>query len=110
MEQIQRRTPERRRGGATVMKSPKLNSPPAMLKPAESGNVQVISGACVQTFALAGKQVQHARAALSAIQPVDPRAPALVNGRSVEPAHRLTAGDTLEFVHQAGEKGCLAWT
>ncbi len=68
-------------------------------------NVQVISGASVQTFTLAGLQVSQARGLVETILRIDPRSPVLVNGRPVRPDYRLASGDTLEFVHQAGEKG-----
>jgi hypothetical protein len=77
-------------------------SPP---DPTQALDVQVISGASVQTFRLAGLQVAHARAVLSTILQIDPRAHVLVNGRPVRSTYRLVGGDVLELVHQAGEKG-----
>lgn len=74
--------------------------------PPETG-VQVISGASVQTFPLGGLQVSHARTVLGTILRIDSQSPVLVNGRPVRPTHRLAGGDTLEFVHHAGEKGSL---
>jgi hypothetical protein len=67
--------------------------------------VQVISGATVQTLGLAGLRISQAREVLRSILQIDPRTPVLVNGREVPEAERLQAGDTLEFVHLAGEKG-----
>lgn len=82
------------------------SSPPEMpVDPAQAEDVQVISGASLQTFRLAGLQVAHARTVLGTILQIDPRAPVLVNGRPVRPTYRLAGGDTLEFVHHAGEKG-----
>jgi hypothetical protein len=67
--------------------------------------VQVISGATVQTLGLAGLRISQAREVLRSILQVDPRTPVLVNGHEVQEGERLQAGDTLEFVHLAGEKG-----
>ena len=67
--------------------------------------VQVISGAIVQTLGLAGLRISQAREVLRSILQIDPRTPVLVNGREVPEAERLQSGDTLEFVHLAGEKG-----
>jgi hypothetical protein len=68
-------------------------------------NVQVIFGANVQMYPLAGLPVTHARDVLGAILPVGAHDPVLVNGRPVRLDHRLVRGDVLEFVHHAGEKG-----
>ncbi|MBI4168887.1 MAG: hypothetical protein HY510_03005 [Acidobacteria bacterium] len=73
--------------------------------PGATGDVQVISGAGVQSFPLAGLQISHARTLLAPILQLDPRAVVLVNGERVRASHRLTASDTVEFVHHAGEKG-----
>lgn len=67
--------------------------------------VQVISGASVQSLGLAGLRVSQAREVLRSILQSDPHAPVLVNGREVPEGQRLQSGDTLEFVHLAGEKG-----
>jgi hypothetical protein len=75
------------------------------VEPAQGASVQVISGASVHTLALAGLQVSQARGLVETILRIDPRAPVLVNGQPVRPDYRLASGDTLEFVHQAGEKG-----
>lgn len=70
-----------------------------------SSSVQVISGASVQSLDLAGLPITQAREVLRAILRIEPNAPVLVNGRQVGADYRLNAGDTLEFVHHAGEKG-----
>jgi len=75
------------------------------VEPVQEANVQVISGASVQTLALAGLQVSQARELVETILHVDPHSRVLVNGHPVRPNHRLTSGDALEFVHHAGEKG-----
>jgi hypothetical protein len=73
--------------------------------PAAPKDVQVISGASVQSLPLAGTQVGQVRELLGAILHIAPQALALVNGRPVRTDHQLASGDTLEFVHHAGEKG-----
>jgi hypothetical protein len=70
-----------------------------------AGDVRVIYGASAQMLPLSGMQVSEARALLESILQVDPKAPALVNGKAVKPNHRIVPGDALEFVHHAGEKG-----
>ncbi len=72
--------------------------------PAPRG-VQVIWGASMQTLELAGMRVEDARRLLQSLLHVDPEAPALINGEPARPAQRIQAGDTIEFVVHAGEKG-----
>ena len=55
--------------------------------------------------AVAGKAVGEVRQALKEPLNIDPRALALVNGRDVAASQVLQAGDQLEFVRLAGEKG-----
>ena len=71
----------------------------------ENRNVQVTYGAGVQTLPLAGLRVSDARHIARDILNVDPQAAVLVNGGEVNPTHRINAGDQIEFVHAAGEKG-----
>ena len=78
--------------------------------PQQRAQVQVISGAHLQSFPLAGLCVSHARALLDPLLALAPRAPTLVNGRPASDDDLLQTGDTLEFVHQAGEKGSSGWT
>ena len=73
--------------------------------PADQGQITVISGANLQTFPLAGMAVGHARLLLGQLMVIHPDAPTLVNGQTVDAEHELQSGDTLEFVHHAGEKG-----
>jgi hypothetical protein len=73
--------------------------------PAASGGVQVIWGASVQILELGGMQVQHARQLLQTLMSVDPAAPVLINGAPARGNERINAGDTVEFVIHAGEKG-----
>jgi len=72
--------------------------------------ITVISGAHLQSFPLAGMAVAHARVLIEQLMSLHPDAPTLVNGRPVEGGYELQAGDTLEFVHHAGEKGHGSWT
>jgi hypothetical protein len=73
------------------------------------GGITVISGANLQTFPLAGMTIGHARSLLEPLVAIHPDAPILVNGRQVESDYALQTGDTLEFVHHAGEKGQERW-
>ncbi len=75
----------------------------------DQAQVTIISGANLQTFPLAGMTVGHARVLLEPLMVIHPHAPMLVNGRAVNVAHELQSGDTLEFVHHAGEKGGTRW-
>ena len=68
-------------------------------------SVHVISGASAQTLPLAGLQVSEARNLVGTMFNIDPDAPVLVNGELIAADYRLADGDTLEFVHHAGEKG-----
>jgi hypothetical protein len=65
----------------------------------------VIAGAHLQSLPLVNQTVHTARQLLQASMNIGPQAMALVNGRPVTPEAVLRQGDTLEFVHQAGEKG-----
>jgi hypothetical protein len=71
--------------------------------------VQVIYGASVQALPLVGLRVSDARPLVETILRVDPRSPAVVNGRQVTPEYVIVLGDVLEFVHHAGEKGRVIW-
>jgi hypothetical protein len=66
---------------------------------------QVIYGASVQTLALVGRTIAQARPLVETILGVDRRSPALVNGRRVRDSYVIAEGDTVEYVHLAGEKG-----
>ena len=71
--------------------------------------VQVIYGASVQALPLIGLRVSDARPIVQTILQVDPRSPAVVNGRRVQADYVIARGDVLEFVHHAGEKGRTPW-
>ena len=77
----------------------------APVEPEQVASVQVISGASVQALPLAGLQVAQARELVGTMLNIDPGSPVLVNGEPVSSDYRLADGDTLEFVHHAGEKG-----
>jgi hypothetical protein len=70
-----------------------------------SGQVRVSYGVHSLEAAIAGKSVGEVRQALRAALNIDPRALALVNDRDVAASYTLKAGDQLEFVRLAGEKG-----
>lgn len=72
---------------------------------ASAGQVKISYGVHNLEAAIAGKSVSEVRQALKEPLNIDPRALALVNGRDVVAAHILQAGDQLEFVRLAGEKG-----
>ena len=71
----------------------------------EHGEVEVIYGASAQNFAVGGQTLAEARDVIASILRIPPDSPALVNGEPVPVSYRLNRGDTLEFVHHAGEKG-----
>lgn len=114
MERLRRLPRERHTnlGGpaAPTEVEPSPRPEPVATDPAQAASVEVISGASVHTFPLAGLQVAHARTVLAPILRLDPRAAVLVNGEPIRPSRRLEAGDRLEFVHHAGEKGSHGWT
>ena len=72
-----------------------------------SGQVKVSYGVHHLDAAIAGKSVGEVRQALREPLNIDPRALALVNGRDVAESYVLKAGDQLEFVRLAGEKGTV---
>ena len=72
---------------------------------ASSGQVKISYGVHNLQVAIAGKSVSEVRQALKEPLNIDPRALALVNGRDVAASYILKAGDQLEFVRLAGEKG-----
>jgi hypothetical protein len=67
--------------------------------------VTVIAGAHLQSLPLANQTVGNARHLLQTALNIGPQAQALVNGHPVTAATVLQQGDTLEFVHEVGEKG-----
>jgi hypothetical protein len=82
-------------------------APVAVAEPPEvvAPGIDVIYGASVQRMPLSGQTIAQVRPLMEAIYRVDPQSPVLVNGRPVHADYLLTAGDVLEFVHHAGEKG-----
>jgi hypothetical protein len=71
--------------------------------------VRLIAGADVQDLPLAGRLVGEARTVARNMFAVAAAAVAIVDGERVEDDHVLAAGQTLEFVKYAGQKGA-AWT
>ena len=71
----------------------------------DSGNVQIIWGATMDEFEVAGLTVAEAREQLAGPFHIPPGVAVNLNGEQVGGDARLRAGDTLEFVRSAGEKG-----
>jgi hypothetical protein len=108
MEQVKRQHIARPRTDQQPHTGLRLPAPEASKTtetPAPPKDVQVISGASVQSLPLAGTQVGQVRELLGANLHIDSQALALVNGRRIRSDYQLAGGDTLEFVHHAGEKG-----
>lgn len=90
-----------RRGGSVALADEAVHTPAADFE----DSVQVIYGAGVQALPLVGLRISDARPLLETILRVDPRSPAVINGRQVRADHVIARGEVLEFVHHAGEKG-----
>ncbi len=75
------------------------------LREEETGKVKVVYGVHALEASLADRTVQSVREALDQPLNISPQAVTLVNGQEVEGAHVLSAGELLEFVRYAGEKG-----
>jgi hypothetical protein len=71
----------------------------------EIGKVRVIYGVHSLEAGVAGRTVGSVREALAQPMNISPRAVALVNGQEVDANRILSAGESLEFVRYAGEKG-----
>jgi hypothetical protein len=71
------------------------------------GQVRVLYGIHALSVGVAGKTVGEVREALGQAFNISPRAIALVDGQEVSESHILLPGQHLEFVRQAGEKGCM---
>jgi hypothetical protein len=84
-----------------------VTSPRSVTTPREeeAGKVKVVYGVHTIAASLAGRTVQGVREALAQPLNISPQAVALVNGQEVEAGHVLNAGELLEFVRYAGEKG-----
>jgi hypothetical protein len=104
-----RRTTEDRRT-SDVMEFGTSDEQPSFVGAAPGdANVQVISGASMTSLPLGGLRIAQARDLVGTILNIDGDAAVLVNGEPARSTHRLGVGDTLEFVHHAGEKGAEAW-
>lgn len=77
---------------------------------AVDGQITIVSGAHIQQVPLAGMSIAQARVLIEQLMSIQQGAPPLVNGQPVEHTYTLHSGDTLEFVHHAGEKGWHPWT
>ena len=91
----------------TQEKLTQVTSPRSVTGPREeeAGKVKVVYGVHTLAASLAGRTVQGVREALAQPLNISPQAVALVNGQEVEAGHVLNAGELLEFVRYAGEKG-----
>jgi hypothetical protein len=71
----------------------------------EDGAVEIIWGANMDSVDVAGMTVAEVRAHLAGAYNIAPEATVHVNGVEAGEDTRLRAGDCLEFVRAAGEKG-----
>ncbi len=71
-----------------------------------STTVQVSCGATSGRFPVTGRSVAEIGEFLREVLNVDKLSTGLVNGKEVDGAYTLKAGDTLEFLKPAGKKGC----
>ncbi|MBI3003429.1 MAG: hypothetical protein HYY54_07425 [candidate division NC10 bacterium] len=69
------------------------------------GAVRIVYGIHALEAAVAGRTVAEIRQALAQPLNISPRAVAVVDGEVVAEGHLLQAGQQLEFVRLAGEKG-----
>lgn len=68
--------------------------------------VRILYGIHALEVDVAGRTVAEVRQALALPLNISPRAVAVVGGEVVAEGHLLQAGQQLEFVRLAGEKGC----
>ena len=69
------------------------------------GLIRVMCGVHSLEVGLAGKAIAEIRRALAQPLNIDPRAVAVLNGAQVAETTATKAGDQVEFVRLAGEKG-----
>ena len=74
-------------------------------QPKPQQQVRVLYGVHALEANLAGRTVADVRQALRQALNISPQAVAIVDGREVEESTILVAGQQLEFVRLAGEKG-----
>ena len=74
-------------------------------QPKAQSQVRVLYGVHALEASLAGRTVADVRQALRQALNISPQAVAIVDGREVEEGFILLAGQQLEFVRLAGEKG-----
>lgn len=103
MERLRRRSPE------VELPAPPTIAPLALVPagelPPPPPIVQVIWGPIAEAMAFVGMTVGEVRALLRGPFNIPGHAFTHVNGARVTMQHRLIAGETLEFVREAGEKG-----
>jgi hypothetical protein len=73
--------------------------------PAAAAGVRITWGPTVDDMAVQGMTVQAVYQLLQAPFNIAPQVAALVDGRTVDGNHRLAAGEALEFIRHAAEKG-----
>lgn len=78
---------------------------PGLEAPAVQRPVRVVAGADVQEMVLAGRRVGDIRTVARTLFAVHPNAVALVDGQRVDEETIVRAGQTIEFVKYAGQKG-----
>lgn len=74
-------------------------------QPKAESQVRILYGVHSLEASLAGRTVADVRQALRQALNISPQAVAVVDGREVEESLVLSAGQQLEFVRLAGEKG-----
>lgn len=70
-------------------------------------DVHVRCGVYELSLELAGRSIAELRRDLGQALSIDPQAVALVNGNRATEDRQLTAGDRVEFVRTAGQKGSI---
>ena len=73
--------------------------------PAAPAGVRITWGPTVDDMAVQGMTVRAVYQLLQAPFNIAPQVTALVDGRTVDGDHRLAAGEALEFIRHAAEKG-----
>ena len=84
---------------------PTPEAPPATPRGQAGGEVRVHWGAMSESLERGGLSVGDARELLTRPYHIPAEAQVTVNGVEAEAGQRLEAGDVLEFVRLAGEKG-----
>ncbi len=77
-------------------------------QPGAGESVTVVWGAMSEQLDVGSLTVEEVYRLLRDPFRIAPGVRARVNGKAIEPSHRLAQGDTLEFTRPAGEKGAAA--